>query len=92
MMVPMWRAGQGGIYLEPGEVSILAGLALEAVPYGPPSHPRDLLLAALAAVLEEIGEDGGVILAPAPPSVRREAAAAHVCAPEPPTREQALIT
>lgn len=78
MLVRMWRNAQG-IYLEPGEVAILANLARQAVPAGPPQHPRGLMLAALASALSDMPTAAGVVVLPAPPAVARQAARAHLC-------------
>ncbi len=43
-----------GVQLEPGEVAELAKAARAAVPTGPPTHPRDLYLAAVAFALEDL--------------------------------------
>ena len=80
MLVAMWRNDEG-IYLEPGEISVLADLARQAVPPGPPQHPKDLMLAALAAALSDMPAAAGVVVVPAPASVAREAARAHLRPP-----------
>ena len=45
---------RNGVQLEPGEVAELANAARAAVPTGPPTHPRDLYLAAVALALEDL--------------------------------------
>jgi|GEM_PF-3422891 len=77
----MWRNEKGGIYLEPGEVAVLADLSSRAVPPGPPTHPNTLMLAVLAEALAEMVTGPGVILAPAPAAVVRQAAQAYVRRP-----------
>lgn len=70
----MWRNDNGGIYLESGEVAVLADVARRAIPPGPATHPRHLLLAALATALGEMVEGPGAVLTPAPAAVVRRAA------------------
>ena len=78
MLVHMWRNAHGGIYLEPGEISLLADLARRAIPAGPVTHPSALMLQALAAALSEMVDGPGVMVAPAPSSAVRLAAQAYV--------------
>lgn len=81
----MWRDAGGAIYLEPGEVALLAELARRAAPEGPqaPTHPGTLMLQALAAALSAWVDRPGVILAPAPVLTARRAARAHLLAGDP---------
>ena len=74
----MWRNGEGFAYLEPGEIAALAALARQAIPTGPATHPRELMLAAVADVLDEMTDAPGVVIAPAPASAVRQAAHAYV--------------
>jgi len=78
MLVVVWQNAHGGLYLEPGEIAILADLARQAVPGGSPQHPRDLMLAALASALSNMPSAAGVLVLPAPPAVAQEAARAHL--------------
>ena len=73
----MWQM-QHGLYLEPGELAVLASLARQVVPQGAPTHPRDLMLAALADVLDQVVDGAGVVVLPAPPEVVRQSARAYV--------------
>ena len=77
MVVVVWQE-DGRVYLEPGEVAALASAARQATPAGEPTHPRDLLLAALADVLDGLTAGGGIVLAAAPAAVVRRAAQAYV--------------
>ena len=78
MVADMWRNRKGGIYLEPGEIAVMADLARRSVPPGPPAHPNALMLAALAEALAKMTDGPGAVLAPAPASVVRQAAQAYV--------------
>lgn len=73
----MWR-NRNGVYLEPGEVAILADLADRAVPSGPATHPSALMLAALARVLSKMIDGPGVVVAPAPAAIVHQAAMSQV--------------
>ena len=77
----MWRNGKGFIYLEPGEVAALAALARQAVPTGPATHPRELMLAAVADALRDMVDGIGVVVGPAPEVAVRQAAQAYVLWP-----------
>lgn len=77
----MWRNGEGFAYLEPGEIAALAALARQSVPKGQPTHPRDLMLAAVADMLDEMTDGPGVVLALASAFVVRQAAQAYVLQP-----------
>ena len=57
--------------------SWLAALARQSVPKGQPTHSRDLMLAAVADVLDEMTDGPGVVLALAPAFVVRQAAQAQ---------------
>lgn len=87
ILVAMWQSARG-VYLEPGEIAILADLARQAVPSGPAQHPKDLMLAALAAALSDMPAAAGIVVLPASPAVAREAAGAHLrpSAAVPPSR------
>ena len=74
----MLRCGKDALYLEPGEIALLAKLARRAVPAGAPTHPNALLLAALGKALAEMVDGTGVVIAPAPASAVRQAAQAYV--------------
>jgi hypothetical protein len=74
----MLRCGKDALYLEPGEIAVLANLARQAVPPGPPTHPNALLLAVLAERLAEMAGGPGVVVSPAPAPVVRQAAEAYV--------------
>ena len=74
----MLRYGKEALYLEPGEIAVLANLARRAVPPGAPTHPNSLLLQALGKALADLVDGPGVMLAPAPPSAVRQAAQAYV--------------
>ncbi len=74
----MERYGKDALYLEPGEIAVLAKLARRAVPAGAPAHPNALLLAALGKALAEMVDGPGVVIAPAPASAVRQAAQAYV--------------
>jgi hypothetical protein len=73
----MWRA-KDRLYLEPGEIAVLADLARRPVPLGPPLHPNTLLLAALAEALGDMTDGAGVVIAPASQAVVHQAAQAYV--------------
>ena len=77
----MLRKGKGIVYLEPGEIAALAALARQAAPKEPATHPRELMLAAVADVLGEMTDGPGVVLALAPEAVVRQAAQAYVHQP-----------
>ena len=78
-----------GVQLEPGEVAELANAARAAVSTGPPTHPRDLYLAAVALALEDLvgGPDAAppafliapvdTLTAPAVPVANPQRAARH---------------
>jgi hypothetical protein len=74
----MLRCGKDALYLEPGEIAVLAKIARRAVPPGEPTHPNALLLAALGKALAEMVDGTGVVIAPAPASAVRQAAQAYV--------------
>ena len=76
--VIMQQYGKDALYLEPGEIAVLAKLARRAVPAGEPTHPNALLLAALGKALAEMVDGVGVVIAPAPASAVRQAAQAYV--------------
>jgi hypothetical protein len=76
--VTMQRHGKDALYLEPGEIAVLAELARRSVPAGAPAHPNALLLAALGEALAEMVDGTGVVIAPAPVSAVRQAAHAYV--------------
>lgn len=88
----MWRSEQGALYLEPGEVAALADAIRQVLPLGPPQHPRDLMLAALAQALPRLGGTDGLLLAQAGVAIVQEAAAACFLAPTPPTPPTATLT
>lgn len=60
---------------------MIADLARQAVPAGPPTHPNELLLTALALALAEMEDGSGVVVTPAPAGVVRRAAQAYVRQP-----------
>jgi hypothetical protein len=74
----MQQYGKDALYLEPGEIAVLAKLARRSVPAGAPAHPNALLLAALGEALAEMVDGSGVVIAPAPTSAVRQAAQAYV--------------
>ena len=74
----MQHYGKDALYLEPGEIAVLAKLARRSVPAGAPAHPNALLLAALGEALAEMVDGAGVVIAPAPASAVRQAAQAYV--------------
>ena len=78
MLVAMWRNSDGGLYLEPGEIAALAEAAQRMVPPDEPTHPRDLMLSALAALLDAMTAACGVVVTPAPSAVAHRAAQAYV--------------
>jgi hypothetical protein len=74
----VWRAGDGRVVLEPGEVEALAEAARLAALRAPAWHPRRRMLVAVAAALAGLEEASGVVVAPAPASLVRRAARAQV--------------
>lgn len=78
MVVDMWRNDNGGLYLEPGEIAVLVDVVGHAVPLGPATHPKALMLSALASALSEMVDGLGVVLTPALPAVVSQACQAYV--------------
>jgi hypothetical protein len=72
----MWRSRRS-IYLEPGEVAALAEASRQASLHSK-AHPRQGLLAAVAAALESFAAENGVLVTPAPAEVARQAARLHL--------------
>ncbi len=76
MIGPMWTDGHAHVYLEPGEVALVAEQLRRARRPGPVLHPRDLLLQALADALGGLPTSEGIVLGPACSRWSRRAALA----------------
>lgn len=80
----MWYSEQGVLYLEPGEVAALADALGRALPPGPPQHPGDLMLAALAHALPRLGGSQGLVIGQADVAIAHQAAQAYFLPTTPP--------
>ena len=79
--VAMWQTRRA-IYLEPGEVAVLAAAARQAAERSEP-HPRQGLFLAAAAAFDKLAAGDGLLVVPASSAAARRAARFHVVASPP---------
>ena len=87
----MWKAMDGRVALEPGEIDALVVAARQHAELVPEWHPRRAMLLALADALAALVDGGGIVVSRTPVSLQRAAARALVLGPgEEPIRRAAV--
>ena len=74
----MWKAMDGRVALEPGEIDALVVAARQQAESVPEWHPRRAMLLAVADAFQRMVDGGGVVVLRTPVSVQRAAARALV--------------